>query len=440
MEWKNRIVGHGKVSPDKLLAHPDNWRVHPKHQQDALKGVIEDIGFIRSVTVNRLTGRVVDGHLRVALALRDGIKQIPVEYVELTEAEEALALLTLDPIAAQAGADKKNMELLLNQVDTDSKEVLDFLSRLAIDKKIDWGNPDQAAEEIKPELAKALQIKWKTKDGQLWGCGKSAGGFRHKIICGDSTDPQVVGRLLERETVDQLNTDPPYGVNLQSKDEYYAQNHKNQSVSGEMINDNIQDYRTFFHAFLKPIPFSKKNTVYIFMQSLRLPQLIQAAKDAGVYLAEDLVWVKSAPVFGRQDYQHQHEWILYGWKGGHEFYRNKGTTLQDFEVDPTTLDREQLIALVKKYHELSDVLREKKNTSNPLHPTMKPVRLVQRLILDGTKRNAIVYDPFSGSGTTSDACENCGRQARAIEMDPRYVAVWCERMGDKMGEKPELIK
>jgi hypothetical protein len=130
MSWHNRIVGHDEVPPDQLMAHPDNWRIHPKYQQEALRGVINDIGYIKSVTVNKTTGRVVDGHLRVTLALRDNIPLIPVEYVELTEAEEAEALLTLDPIAALAGSDKDNLELLLGQVNTDDAAVSELLDSL----------------------------------------------------------------------------------------------------------------------------------------------------------------------------------------------------------------------------------------------------------------------------------------------------------------------
>ena len=133
MTWQNRIVGHDNVPPDQLLAHPGNWRIHPKYQQEALRGVINDIGYIKSVTVNKLTGRVVDGHLRVTLALRDGIPTIPVEYVELTEAEEAEALLTLDPIAALAGSDKDNLETLLKQVNTDDAAVMELLNKIGVE-------------------------------------------------------------------------------------------------------------------------------------------------------------------------------------------------------------------------------------------------------------------------------------------------------------------
>lgn len=131
--WQNKIVGHDNIAPDQLLAHPENWRIHPQYQQKALRGVINDIGFIKSVTVNRRTGRVVDGHLRVTLALRDGIPTIPVEYVDLTEEEEAEALLTIDPIAALAGSDKENLETLLQQVNTDDADVMNLLNKIGVE-------------------------------------------------------------------------------------------------------------------------------------------------------------------------------------------------------------------------------------------------------------------------------------------------------------------
>ena len=130
-QWENKIVGHDEVAPDQLLAHPDNWRLHPKNQQEALAGAIDDIGFIRSVTVSKRTGRVLDGHLRVTLALRTHQKSIPVEYVDLTEAEEAEALATLDPIAAMAAADKAKLDELMRQVQSDDARVQQMMSDLA---------------------------------------------------------------------------------------------------------------------------------------------------------------------------------------------------------------------------------------------------------------------------------------------------------------------
>lgn len=129
-DWRNRIVGNGVVAVDTLMAHPQNARIHPKNQRDALKGAIDDIGFIRSVTVTK-DGVVVDGHLRVALALSEGQTTIPVEIVDLDEAETKEALLTLDPIAALAATDKEKLDALLHEVQSGDAAVQQMLADMA---------------------------------------------------------------------------------------------------------------------------------------------------------------------------------------------------------------------------------------------------------------------------------------------------------------------
>lgn len=155
-DWKNKIVGHDEVSPDQLLANPNNWRIHPRTQQDALAGVIDEVGYIRSITVNRRTGHVIDGHLRVLLALRQGVKGIPVEYVDLSEQEEVEALATLDPIAAMAIADGEKLDALLREVQTSNEAVGIMLEQLATrygvippnDPMTEWkGMPEFVQEE-----------------------------------------------------------------------------------------------------------------------------------------------------------------------------------------------------------------------------------------------------------------------------------------------------
>lgn len=129
--WRNRIVGTGEEAPDQLLANPGNWRIHPKAQQDALSDALDDIGWIQQVVVNRRTGHLVDGHLRVSLALRNNEPTVPVLYVDLDEREEALALATLDPISAMAAADRAKLDALLREVDTGSAALQEMLTGLA---------------------------------------------------------------------------------------------------------------------------------------------------------------------------------------------------------------------------------------------------------------------------------------------------------------------
>ena len=148
----NRIVGHGEEAVDQLLANPLNFRLHPDNQQQALAGAIDDIGFIRSVTVNQRTGRVVDGHLRVTLAARSGVETLPVEYVDLDEAEEAQALLSLDPIAAMAASDKAKLDELMRAVQSDDERVQTMITEIAERENINFDQTEELGKtEIIPE-------------------------------------------------------------------------------------------------------------------------------------------------------------------------------------------------------------------------------------------------------------------------------------------------
>jgi len=128
--FKSRIVGHGEEAPDQLLANCKNWRIHPDRQQAALEGVLEEVGWVQSVMVNRKTGNIVDGHLRVMLAMRHGDKTIPVVYVELTRREEDIILATFDPVSALAGLDNEKLAELVAGIDTDNEKVRDLLDGL----------------------------------------------------------------------------------------------------------------------------------------------------------------------------------------------------------------------------------------------------------------------------------------------------------------------
>jgi len=135
--WQNRIVGYGEEDPAQLVANPRNVRIHPREQQDALSGVLESVGVVQNVLVNQSTNTLVDGHMRVMLAMRAGQPTIPVTYVNLTPQEEALILASFDPISAMAATDDELLAELLAEIDTDNLAVRAFLSDLAEDRGID---------------------------------------------------------------------------------------------------------------------------------------------------------------------------------------------------------------------------------------------------------------------------------------------------------------
>lgn len=161
MTWKNRIIGEGDEAPDQLLANPKNARRHPQAQQQALADVLDEVGVVQRVIVNQRTGYVVDGHARIALALRQGQPTIPVLYVDLDEREEALILATLDPISAMALYDAESLDGLLRVVDTGSAELQRLLTDLATDaglyglgKADGTGDPNEDIWQGMPEFVK----------------------------------------------------------------------------------------------------------------------------------------------------------------------------------------------------------------------------------------------------------------------------------------------
>ena len=128
---KNRIIGSGEEQLDQIMFNPRNWRIHPLSQQDALKGVLEEVGWVQQVIINKRTGNLIDGHLRCQLAAREGAQTIPVVYVDVSEDEEALVLATLDPIAAMAATDKQKLEELFQDINSDNENVQKMISEIA---------------------------------------------------------------------------------------------------------------------------------------------------------------------------------------------------------------------------------------------------------------------------------------------------------------------
>jgi hypothetical protein len=134
--WKNRIVGEGFERPDQLLRNPFNARIHPKFQQDALEGVLSEVGWVQKVLVNRRTGHVVDGHARIEVAISRGEPQVPVTYLDLTEDEEKKVLLSLDPISAMAVTDARMQDDLLKSVTTDEAGLQAMLDKMRHDTDV----------------------------------------------------------------------------------------------------------------------------------------------------------------------------------------------------------------------------------------------------------------------------------------------------------------
>ncbi len=228
----------------------------------------------------------------------------------------------------------------------------------------------------------------------------------HILACGDSTDSLLIEKLCSEKKVKAIVTDPPYGVNYVENKAWQpsVQEHK------DIYNDDIEtpeEYLKFSESWLKQItPFlDKKNSVYIFNSDKMILPLCEAMRNLKYKFSQLLIWVKTGSVLGRLDYNPQHELIIYGWYGTHTFMRSK--------------DKSVLVC--------------PKPNKNGIHPTMKPISLLRRLILNSTRIGDYVYDPFGGSGSTLISCEHTKRKCLTIELDSEYCKAIINRYSKLSG-------
>jgi DNA modification methylase len=376
---KSRIVGHGDEAPDNLTANPLNFRRHPKEQLNALKGSMKELGWIKTVIVNKRSGYVLDGHARVEEAIRQGLPSIPVTYVDLDENEEKLALAVLDPITELAYRDDETLKLLLEQANASDQDLKDFLLTLNA-QEAESGLLPSADEDEVPEPPKQAI----TKLGDLITLGN------HRLLCGDATKIEDVEKLMDGKKADMVFTDPPYNIGYQDmKGEF-----------DKIKNDNMSDEH--FLAFLQST-IMPAEVMYVCCSWQNAHIFKQAMTDIGKPAKAMIVWDKVNPAQHLDLYFKQHEIIFYhGNFGGSKTVR--GDVWQ---------------------------IKRQKNT---VHPTMKPIELIEMALGDHPTKK-VVADLFGGSGSTLIACEKTNRHCYMMELDPIYCDVIIERWEKATGKK-----
>ena len=437
--WRNRIVGSGEEAPDQLLANPANWRIHPKAQQDALAGALDAVGWVQQVLVNQRTGFVVDGHARVALALSRGEPTVPVLYVDLDPAEEALVLATLDPIGAMAGRDDEKLRALLADVTVDDAGLLAMLG--------DLGGHEPKAGLTDPDEVPAPPEEPYVKAGELWRLGD------HRILCGDATNPEDVARLLDGAAPTLLATDPPYGVQLDqtwcdgvyngprkrvkgwgvvagaekpymmrevpdaeeaqpATRGHHTAGHRNTSIS--------MDTRADWSEAFALVPSLQVG--YVWYASIHTLEVLSGLERIGFELAGQVIWDKGLFSIGRSWYHWNHEPCV--------VVRRPGV--------PNLFIGERDQATIWRAPSPKRIGGGSKETKED-HPTQKPVLLSEIPIRNHLRPGDAVYEPFSGSGTTLMAAETLGRRCYAMEIDPKYVQVAIERWQNFTGRTAERV-
>jgi DNA modification methylase len=409
MTIQNRIVGHEDVAPDQLLAHPLNFRRHPGPQLEALRGSLAEIGWFKTVLVNKRTGHVIDGHARVEEAMRQNLATVPVTYLDLSEEEERLALAIGDPITEMAIRDDVALTALLGDVHATDERLKKMLAEML-------GGIEIVPEGLKtdPDAIPETPAEPKTKKGDVYVLGD------HRLVCGDSLDPLAWKALLgDTERAACVWTDPPYGVNMEEKNESMARldGRKNSQVGKGIANDDLSPAQ--LEVFLRDVfALAIGHTIdggvwYIAAPGgpLLLP-FATTLNELGVW-RQTLIWLKDSLVLSRSDYHYRTEVIFYGWKLGAGHRRVE--------------DRAQ-----------DNVWECPRPKASPDHPTTKPVALIERAIKNSTIPKDIVVDCFGGSGSTLIACETTQRRGRLIELAPGYCDVIVRRWEEATGKQAVL--
>jgi DNA modification methylase len=384
----------------KLLPYARNARTHSEEQVAQIAASIAEFGFTNPILAGA-DGVIVAGHGRLAAAHKLGLALVPVVILEHLSPTQRRALVIADNrIAENAGWDEAMLRIELVTLQDDDFDVsltgfdADALADLLADED---GNGDgETDDDAVPEITETPI----SRPGDVWLLGG------HRLLCGDSTKAECFEQLLQGEQVDMVFTDPPYNVN-------YANTAKDKmrGTNRAILNDNLGDgFYDFLLAALTPTIANCRGGIYVAMSSSELDVLQSAFREAGGKWSTFVIWAKNTFTLGRSDYQRQYEPILYGWPEG--------------ATRHWCGDRDQ-----------SDVWQIKKPHKNDLHPTMKPVELVERAIRNSSRPGNVVLDPFGGSGTTLIAAEKSGRLARLIELDPKYVDVIVRRWQDWTGKQ-----
>lgn len=374
----------------KLVPYQNNARTHSPAQIKKLRSSLREFGFINPILIDRDFG-VIAGHGRLAAAREEGIQEVPCVFVDhLSEAQKKAYILADNRMAMDAGWDED-----LLRVELEALEELGFdLGFTGFDEKelsalFDTGEAKEDDFNVEEELEKPSF----SKAGDVWTLG------RHRLVCGDSTSEETMAVLMDGKLANLVVTDPPYNVDYEGS-------------AGKIKNDNMGD--TAFYEFLLAAfqnmekAMAPDASIYVFHADTEGLNFRRAFADAGFYLSGTCIWKKQSLVLGRSPYQWQHEPVLFGWKrkGKHLWYTGrKESTIWEFD-------------------------KPKKNGD---HPTMKPIPLLAYPITNSSMTNAIVLDPFGGSGSTLIACEQTGRICHTIELDEKFCDVIVRRFIEQVG-------
>src|ERR687891_68167 len=393
-----------QVPISELRPDPANPRRISDQELESLTRSIREFGFVQPVVARREDKTVIGGHQRLIAARRLGLKQVPVVFLDLSSEQARLLNLGLNRIGGTW--DQELLARLLAEL----KEVPDVdlshsgFSEDELKKYLKGLESQEKREKLETfdldaalEAARASPV---AHTGDLWLLGD------HRLLCGDATNSGDVARLAGKTRANMAFTDPPYNVSYGNHGGA-PQTGRRRGIQNDDLGESFYDF--LMQACQNLLTFTD-GAVYVCMSSSELHSLQRAFVEAGGHWSTFIIWAKDTFTLGRSDYQRQYEPILYGWREGARHH--------------WCGDRDQ-----------GDVWDFARPTTSPLHPTMKPVPLVQRAIENSSNTGDVVLDPFLGSGSTLIGCERTGRVCYGMELAPEYVDVTVMRWEAFTGKK-----
>lgn len=392
-----------QIPIEKMIPYARNSRTHSEEQVAQIAGSIREFGFTNPVLIDS-EGTIVAGHGRVMAARKLGLDSVPcLRLGHLTPTQIRAYVIADNKLALNAGWDEQLLKTEIESLkgegfDIDligfSEEELDGL--LKIETVEGNTDPDEVPEPPEEPI---------TKSGDVWILGK------HRLMCEDSTNLSAVERLMDGEKADMVFTDPPYGVAYEGGHNVKKrQQIKNDALEGENLTG------LFYNALSVALKVTNDHAAfYVWYASGKSVETFAAFSDLPLKLRAIIQWYKVSSGLGAfmSQYIPNCEPCIYAFK-------NKSTPQWFGPTNEKT------------------VWEVKKEARNDFHPTQKPVELPERAITNSSKKGQIILDLFGGSGSTLIACENTGRQARLMELDPSYCDVIVKRWEDFTGKKAVL--
>ncbi len=455
IEIRDRIQELRRVPAAELRANPKNWRVHPKAQHDAVRGVLVEIGY-----ADALLARVdqdgslvlIDGHLRAEITPDT---TVPVLVLDVTEEEGNKILAPLDPLAGMAEADASRLTDLVKSIEFDDANLQTMVERFASDSRL-----HELASVVTQDEAPSPPDAAVTQPGDVWILGK------HRLMCGDSSLPADVDRLLAGAVIDLVNMDPPYNVKVEPRSnnaiaaglssfgglmknqdgdvarhpDKTPTSRKLRAKDRPLANDFVSEghFEHLLRAWFKNAArvLKRGGAFYIWGGYANIANYPPALQDAGLYFSQAIIWVKEHPVLTRKDFMGNHEWCFYGW-------RDEAPQLVRLERDHANDHLPCFYGwksgAAHKYFgppNATDVWSVKKvSPQQMVHLTEKPVELAARAMQYSTRPGEAVLDLFGGSGSTLIAAEQLGRRAFLMELDALYCDVIVKRWEELTGRK-----